>query len=328
VSRSLREWGNEHVSPMLALAGAVVAMSTASILIRWSAAPSSVVAFYRVLFTLALVVPFVLGERRSEFRTLSRRDLLSATAAGIALGIHFAAWFESLAWTSVAASVTLVQTQPVFVAIGAYLLLDERIDRRIVGGIVLTVCGAAAMTLADPGAAIAVEGDARFGNTLALVGAVAAGAYVLAGRSIRQRVSVFPYVTVVYASCALTLLAVVGAQDAALLGYPPREWVLFVALAAGPGLLGHTVINWALEHVRSTVVGITMLGEPVGATILAVLLLAEVPGTGTVLGGVIVLGGIYLASTSRSSGGDREEGSGGDREEGSNRDSDVAAKID
>ena len=299
MDRSLQEWGREYVSPMLALAGAVVAMSTASILIRWSSAPSTVVAFYRVLFTLALVLPFALGQRRVEFGRLSSRDLLSATLAGVALGIHFGAWFESLEWTSVAASVTLVQTQPVFVAIGAYLLLDERIDRRILGGLVLTVCGAAAMTLADPGATVAVEGDARLGNALALLGAVAAGAYVLAGRSIRQRVSVFPYVTVVYASCAVTLLAVVGVQDAALLGYPPREWALFFALAVGPGLLGHTVVNWALEHVRSTVVGITMLGEPVGATLLAVLLLAEVPAVGTLLGGAVVLGGIYLASTSR-----------------------------
>jgi len=306
VYRRVTEWTGEHVSPMAALAGAVVAMSAASILIRWSAAPSSVVAFYRVLFTLAFVVPFALGERRAEFRLLSRQDLLSAVVAGVALGIHFAAWFERLEWTSVAASVTLVQTQPVFVAVGAYLLLDERIDRRILGGIALTVCGAAVMTLADPGATVAVEGDARLGNTLALVGAVSAGGYVLAGRSIRQRVSVFPYVTVVYASCAVTLLAVVGAQGAPLLGYPAREWVLFLALAMGPGLLGHTVVNWALEHVRSTVVGITMLGEPVGATLLAVLFLTEIPAAGTLAGGAVVLGGIYLASTSRSSDGESE----------------------
>lgn len=284
---------------MAALAGAVGAMSAASILIRWSAAPSSVVAFYRVLFTLLLVAPFALVRHRGEFGTLSRRDLVSAALAGVALGIHFAAWFESLDWTSVAASVTLVQTQPVFVALGAYLLLGERIDRRIVGGLVLTVCGAVVMTVTDPGTTVAIEGDARIGNALALVGAVTAGGYVLAGRSVRQRVSVFPYVTVVYACCAATLLVAALAQDAALLGYPPQEWLLFLALAIGPGVLGHTVVNWALEHVRSTVVGITMLGEPIGATLLAALLLAEVPAAWTLLGGAVVLAGIYLASTSR-----------------------------
>lgn len=314
MDRNLGAWADEHVPPMVALAVAVGAVSTAAILIRWSGAPSSVIAFYRVLFTLALIAPFAYAGGREEFDRLSRRDLLAACAAGIALALHFATWFESLNWTSVAASVTLVQTQPMFVAVGAYLLLDERITRPIVVGIGVTVCGAALMTLADPGASVPIEGNAALGNALAVAGAVTAAAYFIAGRSIRQRVSVFPYVTVVYAACAAALLLLVLAQDAPLLAYPPREWVLFLALAIGPGVLGHTVVNWALEHVRSTVVSVTLLGEPVGATLLAILLLGEVPAELTVAGGAAVLFGIYLTSAARR-GGAPETGSSADPED-------------
>ena len=291
---------DDRVPPMAALAVAVAAVSTAAILVRWSGAPASVAAFYRVLFTLALVAPFALaGDYRGEFGRLSRSDAVSAVLAGVALAVHFAAWFESLAWTSVAASVTLVQTQPVFVAVGAYLLLGERVDRRIAAGVLVTVCGAAAMTVADPAASVELRGDARVGNALAVVGAATGAVYFLAGRSIRQRVSVFPYVTVVYAACAATLLVVVLVRGHPLVAYPRREWLLFLGLAVGPGLFGHTVVNWALEHVRSTVVSVTLLGEPVGATLLALALLGEVPSAGTVAAGVVVLAGIYLTSTAR-----------------------------
>lgn len=293
------DWADERVPPMAALAVAVAAVSTAAILVRWSGAAASVAAFYRVLFTLALVAPFALGRRRGEFRHLSRRDAASAVVAGVALALHFAAWFESLELTTVAASVTLVQTQPIFVALGAYLLLGEFVDRRIALGIGVTVCGAVVMSVADPDASVAVAGDARVGNALAVAGAVMAAVYFLAGRSIRQRVSLFPYVTVVYATCAATLLGIVLAQGHPLLAYPAREWLLFLGLAVGPGLLGHTVVNWALEHVRSTVVSVSLLGEPVGSTLLALVLLSEVPSPVTLVGGAVVLAGIYVTSTAR-----------------------------
>ncbi|WP_097009185.1 DMT family transporter [Natronoarchaeum philippinense] len=284
---------------MAALGVAVAAVSTAAILVRWSRAPSSVAAFYRVLFTLALIAPFALGDHSGEFRQLSRRDAGAAVVAGVALALHFASWFESLSWTSVAASTTLVQTQPVFVAVGAALVLGEYVDRRVVLGIGVALCGAVVMSLADPEASVAVAGEARIGNALAVVGAAAGAAYFLAGRSIRQRVTVFPYVTVVYAACAATLLVVVLARGQPLFAYPPREWLLFLGLAVGPGLFGHTVVNWALEHVRSTVASVALLGEPVGATLLALLLLSEVPTTVTLAGGGVVIAGIYLTSTAR-----------------------------
>src|SRR6056297_2940228 len=139
----------EMVPPGVGLAVAVVAVSTGAILVRLSDAPSTVAAFYRVLFT-TLPLAVVAGWRyRSDFSRINRRDLGFATLSGIALAVHFAAWFESLTWTSVAASVTLVQSQPLFVALGAWLLLDERLSLRIIGGILVAVAGMVTMALGD-----------------------------------------------------------------------------------------------------------------------------------------------------------------------------------
>ncbi|AGB15663.1 DMT(drug/metabolite transporter) superfamily permease [Halovivax ruber XH-70] len=289
------------VTPLAALAVAVFAASTSAILVRWSGAPSTVAAFYRVLFTTLLVAPIAVWFHREEFALLSRRDLGFATLAGVALAIHFGTWFESLNHTSVAASVTLVQLQPVFVAIGAGLVLGERITRRTVGAIGVAIAGAAVMSFGDAGRAPLADSSA-FGNALALVGAMTLAGYVLAGRSIRQRVSLFPYVTVVYAACAITLFAVVGVQGHDYVAYSPTEWLLFLAMALVPGILGHTLINWTLEHVESVVVSVAWLGEPLGATLLALGLLGEVPDAITLVGGVIVLGGIFATTRTRGRG--------------------------
>jgi drug/metabolite transporter (DMT)-like permease len=287
--------------PAVGLAVAVVAVSTSAILVRWSDAPSVVLAFYRVLLTTLLVVPFAFTRYRGEFSAFERRDALAAALTGAALAVHFAAYFESLAWTSVAASVTLVQSQPLFVAVGAAAFLRERIGARKAVGIGIAIAGMIAMSAGEFLAGAAVAGSRPlYGNALAVLGAFMAAVYVLAGRSLRQRVAVVPYVLVVYTACALTLLAVAIAQDLPLTGYGRREWLLFFALAIGPGLFGHTVINWALEHVESSVVSVSLLGEPVGATILALLLLAEAPSSTTVAGGLVVLAGIYVTSAARA----------------------------
>jgi len=290
-----------EVTPLAALAFAILASSTSAILVRWSHAPSSVAALYRVLFTTLLVAPVAVFRYREEFRRLSVRDLGFAVVAGVALAIHFAAWFESLNHTSVAASVTLVQSQPIFVAVGAAILLGERIDRPTVVGILVAIVGAAAMSIGDAGEA-PVSDATLYGNSLAILGAITIAGYVLAGRSIRQRVSLFPYVTVVYTACVLALVFLVGGQGHAFLAYPPREWLLFLAMAVGPGVFGHTVVNWVLRYVESVVVSVAWLGEPIGSTLLAVIFLAETPDAITVVGGLVVLAGIYVTTVGRERG--------------------------
>lgn len=287
-----------RTAPTAALALAIVAISTSAVLVRWSTAPSVVLAFYRVLLTTALIVPFLFTRYRGDLANFRRRDVAIAAATGAALAVHFAAFFESLAWTSVAASVTLVQSQPIFVAIGATLVLEERIDRRAAVGIAIAIGGMLVLSGADLLGGAALIGERPlYGNALAVVGAIMAAIYVLVGRSLRRRIDLVPYVLVVYAACALTLGAVALVQGLPLDGYGRREWLIFAALAIGPGLFGHTVINWTLEHLDSSVVSVSLLGEPVGAAILALVLLAEVPGSGTVLGAAVVLAGIYLTAT-------------------------------
>lgn len=288
---------NERVPPGAGLAVAVVAISTGAVLVRLSEAPSTVVAFYRVLLTTLPLVPVAVWKYRSAFTRIGRRDVLVATLSGLALAVHFAAWFESLAWTSVAASVTIVQSQPIFVALGAWLVLEERLTGRIVLGIAVAIGGMVAMSLGDLGGGVLVGPNPLFGNGLALLGAVMAAGYVLAGRSLRQRIPLVPYVVVVYSVCAIALLGFVLAQGAPLTGYPAREWLLFAGLALGPGLLGHTVINWSLAHLESSVVSVSLLGEPVGATVLALVVLAESPSASTVAGGAVVLLGIVLTAS-------------------------------
>ncbi len=226
-----------ETTPYAALAFAVLAASTSAILVRWSHAPSSVAAFYRVVFTTAIVAPIALVWYRDEFGRLSRSDLAFAVVAGVALAVHFAAWFESLNYTSVAASVTLVQTQPIFVALGAVLVLGERVSRTTVFGIVVAIIGAAAMSLGDSGQAPLADAT-MYGNALALLGAVTVAGYVLAGRSIRQRVSLFPYVTVVYTACAATLFVLVGAQGHDYVAIQPASGCSFSPWPSAPASSG------------------------------------------------------------------------------------------
>ena len=282
---------------MAGLVVAIGAISGGAILVRLSSEPPAVAAFYRVLFTTLPLLPVAGWKYRDDFRRITARDFGFATLAGLALAVHFASWFESLAWTSVAASVTLVQSQPVFVAIGAWLLLSERVTSRMVLGIVIAVVGIVTMSVGDLLGGVLVGPDPLYGNALALLGALMAAAYVLSGRSLRQRVALVPYVVVVYGVCTFSLLAVVLAQGHPLSGYPTREWLIFAGLAVGPGLFGHTVINWALAHLRSSVVSVSLLGEPVGSTLLAFLLLSEAPTLFTVGGGAVVLAGIAVTAT-------------------------------
>jgi drug/metabolite transporter (DMT)-like permease len=295
------------VSPLVALAVAVLAISTSAILVRWSDAPNVVKALYRVTFTVVALLPLVVRNRgRAAVTRIDRRDGVVAVAAGAALALHFAAWFESLDHTTVAASVTLVQAQPVFVVAGGWLLLGERVTRRSAAGVGVAVGGMAVLSFGrsllaavDPTVAAGVDAGTGYGNALALLGAVAVAAYYLAGRSLRRRLSVLPYVIVVYTACAGVLLAVAVERGYPLFGYPLHEWGLFAAMALGPGVLGHTVINWALGHLESHVVSVTLLGEPLGSAVLAAVLLSEVPSVGTALGGAVVLAGIYLTVSGR-----------------------------
>jgi drug/metabolite transporter (DMT)-like permease len=185
---------------------------------------------------------------------------------------------------------------PIFVAAVSHFVFKERIGRGTLLGIAVAFVGATIIALGDAGV-----GEANlFGDLLALIGAVMLGIYILAGRRLRQGLDLVSYVTPVYATSAVVLILSSLATGTRLAFYPPREYILFLALAVVPMIFGHTVYNWALKYVSAPVVSISLLGEPVGATILALLFLNEAPSALTLIGGGITLAGIYLCV--RSSG--------------------------
>lgn len=276
---------------------AVLGISVAAPLTRLSAAHPLAIAVWRlalalVVVTLALVVT---GGWR-QYRALRARDALVACGAGAMLALHFWSWNASLALTTVAASVVLVNLQPVFVVAGSALLLHERASARQLGGIVLAVAGGAVVALAG-GGALAGGTDPAAGNLLALVGAVTAAAYYVAGRRLRRTLDLWPYVGLVYGACLAVLLLLAVVREVPLWPQPPREWLLFAGLAVGPMLLGHTAMNWALRDLPAYVVNLTVLGEPVGATLLAAAIpaIGEVPSVATLGGGALVLAGAVAA---------------------------------
>ncbi len=283
------------VPPVLTLLIALVAMSTSGPLIRLAATAPLAVATWRLVMTLGVVVVAlaVTGSWRQLAR-LSGADLALGLLAGVFLALHFWTWMASLELTTVAASTVLVSLQPVFVAAGSAVLLHEHPVRGQWIGIGIAVVGAVIIGLgagSEPGASHALKGD-----LLALAGAVAGAAYVLSGRRLRRRLDLWPCVGLMYAVSLVVLLVFVQWQGVALWPQPSRAWWAFVALAIGPMLLGHTLLSYALRYLPAHVVNLTSIGEPIGAGILAWLLLNEVPGVPTMIGGAIAVVGLLVAT--------------------------------
>ena len=277
-----------------AVAVGVLAVSASAIFIRLAEAPAIGIAFWRCALAVAALLPVAIYRREAVPRG---RTLYIAVASGVALGAHFGLWISSLDYTSVAASVVLVCTQPVFVAVLALLLFGERTSPLSFAGILVAVAG----TVVIAGAGASFGPDALFGNVLALGGAVAVAVYVLIGRSVRQSgVGVLPYAIAVYATAAATLLPVALFTGVPLSGYEAGTWGWIAALTLGPQLMGHTVFNWALKYVEASIISGTILAEPVVSAILAWLVLAEKPGAATVAGGTVVLVGLYALIRGRN----------------------------
>ncbi len=290
---------NRTVLGVLALS--VVGISFAAPLVRLSHAHPVVIATWRLFFSMLIVAMAlaVTGGWR-QWRMLDRTGLLLAAGAGVLLALHFWAWNASIGLTTIAASVVLVDLQPVIVAGASAAWLRESPSRRQWIGIALAVAGAAVLGSADLGGGAGWRGNrALRGDLLALGAGVAAALYYLSGRRVRQQLDLWPYVAIVYGVCFLTLLSVAVTARLPLLQQPPRELAIFAALAVGPMLLGHTGMNWALKFAPAFVVNLTVLGEPVGATLLAAALpgIRELPSARTLAGGALALLGILLALT-------------------------------
>ncbi len=281
---------DDKINAKLAVLLGVMAVSTAALFVRLSQAPPVAVAANRLMVTLILLGPVAIWRCGPEILATKKRDRAVATLAGVFLGLHFLMWFSSLHLTGVAASVVLVSTHPLFI-----LGYTRFFERQTIGlakllGTLCALSGIAVIALTDWQAA----GHAIYGDLLALGGAVAAAAYFLLGREARKTMSNLNYVSHAYlmAWLVLALAAVIG--GAPLFTYPPREWLIFSALAIFPTILGHTVFNWALARVDVSFVSVMILGEPVGAALLAYLFLFEIPPPTHIIGGIFVLTGLFV----------------------------------
>jgi len=287
------------------LAAGVLVVSTASILIRWlqsDGVPSLSIAAWRLAFAALILAPLVLARCREELAGLAWRDWGLAAASGAFLAAHFATWILSLEHTSVASSVALVTTNPIWVGIASWLFFRERLGAVMVLAIALAIAGSAVIFLTD---AAGEAGAPVLGNALAVIGSLTVCGYLLIGRRLRRGMSLLAYIGVVYATAAACLVFLAAAAGAPLGGFAPASWVMLLALAIGPQLLGHSSFNWALKYLSATLIALAILGEPLGSTVLAWLLLDEPVGPVKLAGMALLLFGIFLAARTGGDGRDR-----------------------
>ena len=280
---------------MAAMGFAVLALAFSAIFItrlEQAEVPALVIAFYRMAIATALLLPSALMLKRKEIASLARKDISLLALGGFCLAVHFAAWITSLEYVPIATAVVLVNSHPLFVVIASYFFLGERPSRRRIIG---TAIGLAGMVVVSHDALgdlqLAMKGDG-----LALLGALAVVGYFIIGRKARARISLLGYVTPLYALCSLFLLILVLSAGEPLFPYGASTWGYLVALAIVPTVIGHTVFNWAIKHVRPTAISLAFLGEPVVASVLALIFFAQRPPLATFCGGALVLAGIYLTT--------------------------------
>lgn len=295
-----------------AILTAILAVSTASIFIRFAqgeGAPSLVIAALRLTFAALLLAPFALSKYWEELKGFTRTEVLTGFLSGLFLALHFATWISSLEYTSVASSVVFVSTGPLWVALLSPMLLKERLTKAAVAGLGLAIAGGAVIGLSDacawdrgllcPALGDVLQGRAILGNFLALAGAWTVTGYLIIGRKMRARISLIPYIFMVYGFAAAALIVIMLAAGNSPFGYAPQTYGWIFLLAALPQLVGHSTYNWALKYLPAALVAVTTLGEPIGSAILAFFILNETPSIATMAGGALILAGIYLASSSK-----------------------------
>jgi drug/metabolite transporter (DMT)-like permease len=274
----------------LAIFFSVVCMSTSSIIIRYCTAPALIISFYRVFFTSAITASLGCREH-TGIKDLSRRDFLLIIVSGVFLALHLGFWISSLSYTSISSSVLFTNLQVIFVLVLSGWLLKEKVNRWVTGGILTALLGSLLIVQGD------LQAGKLMGDMLALLSGLFVAIYFLIGRNVRARVGVWTYTSLAAGSATVVLL--VGCQMAGLsfTGYPRLDWLLFLVQALGPGIVGHASLNWALKYVKAPVVSVSVLGESVGASLLAYVIFGEALAWYQMIGGLFILAGIYIAAT-------------------------------
>jgi drug/metabolite transporter (DMT)-like permease len=277
------------VSLLFLLPIGVLAASTAAIFIKLCDAPALIIATYRMVFASLILLPYALYKKKGK--TLERKEIGWLIVSGLFLSLHFMFWISSLKYTSVASSVVLVTTYPIFVGIGSRLFLKERMGLYLIIGIILSVLGSGLISYGD----MAISRDALMGDGLALLGAITASGYFLVGRKMRKSQDLLSYIFPVYSTAGFLLVIFSLLSQKNFIGYSWTTYLFLFLLALIPQLIGHTTINWALKYLPASMVALTYLGEPVGSTILAYFILNEKLTPWKVFGGILILAGILTA---------------------------------
>ena len=279
-------------NPSVILVLGIIGVSTGSIFARLADAPALVTAAYRVGLASLILVPLAAWKARDELRSLSFRDIRLAVLSGFFLALHFATWISSLDYTAIANSVVLVNTIPLWVGLFTPLIAKDRLARATLISIIISVGGGVIIGFGD----FATGGQALLGDLLAVMGAICAAIYLLIGRNLRRKLSLISYVAVCYGSAALFLWLVVLVLKLPLTGYSTQTVTAFWAMALISQIIGHTSYNWALKWFSAGFVAVALLGEPIGATIMAYIIFDEGLTWVKFIGGLLILSAIYIAA--------------------------------
>jgi len=279
-------------NPSLALISGVLAVSTGAIFAKLAEAPALVIAAYRVGLASLILAPIAWWQARDELLGLEKKDYMLALLSGFFLALHFSAWISSLSYTSVANSVVLVNTNPLWVGILTPVISKDRLTLMTKIGIVISVIGGAIIGAGD----FATGGQALWGDFLALLGSICAAVYLLLGRNLRRKLSLIAYVIICYGSAAIILWVLVIALGLQVVGFSSGTYAAFAGMALISQIIGHTSYNWALKWFSASLIAVSLLGEPIGATILAYIIFDETLTWTKLVGGSLILAAIYLAA--------------------------------
>ncbi|ULO10116.1 DMT family transporter [Paenibacillus sp. 19GGS1-52] len=274
--------------PLLMIIG-IVAVSFSSIFIKWSAAPASVQGMYRLLFTSLLMLPFARPYSGAAF-ALRKKDWVMLGLSGTMLALHFLLWMGSLKYTSVASSTMIMALEPVFIMLGAYFLYKERTAISALLGMAIAIGGVLFIGWGDVG----ISADNLKGDLLSIGGTAAVAVHMLIGQKLVVRMPSYLYSLIVFLSAVIVFAVYNLFMGVPFFNYPARDWGIFVLLAVVPTVFGHILFNWLLQYVSATTVSMNILGEPVGASILAYLLLGEQLRALQWAGGVLVMFGLAV----------------------------------
>ncbi|TGB01838.1 DMT family transporter [Halobacillus salinus] len=279
------------IHPYIILIIPVLAISTSAIFVKAAGdAPASMIAFYRLLLAVLIMLPYVVWKHLDELKQVTKKDWVLAMVSGVFLAFHFIFWFQSLQYTSVASSVVLVALQPVFAFVGTYLFFQERFSVGALLSLVITVTGSAIIGWGD----FQVSGMALLGDILAIAGAMMVTGYFLVGQNLRSRLSLMTYTFIAYGMSAVTLLIYNLVTSQPFTGYDGSQWGIFLCLAIIPTFFGHSLFNWALKWLSTSTISMASLLEPIGASLLAYWLFGEIVSWSQWLGGAIVLFGLMM----------------------------------